>query len=192
MKTILLIDHFDSFSRLLAAELQRVGLEVTVVRSTPDADHLESMARARDGVVLSPGPGRPEDVPPTLELCRRLEGVKPVLGVCLGHQCLAHLAGVQVVRAPRPVHGKAERLQHDESGPFEGLALPLRVGRYHSLGFSESPPGYTVHARADGLVMAMSDLRRKTVGWQFHPESILTPHGQSILRRALSFLEMGR
>jgi anthranilate synthase/aminodeoxychorismate synthase-like glutamine amidotransferase len=190
MKSILLVDHFDSFSQILAAEVRKLEHDVLVVRSSLSATELGELADERDAVVLSPGPGRPADVPSTLALCRHVEARVPVLGICLGHQCLAEVAGSPTRSAPRPVHGKAERLEHDGVGPFAGHPSPLRVGRYHSLGVVEAPTGYHVHARADGLIMAMSDPVRRTIGWQFHPESILTGRGALLLESALAALEV--
>jgi anthranilate synthase component II len=185
---ILLVDHFDSFSQLLACQLEEGGRTVLVTRSSTALNRLVEEAEARDAVVLSPGPGSPTDVPDSVELCRRLEGRVPVLGICLGHQCLAAAGGVPVVRAPAPRHGKAEVLAHDGQGPFAGLPGGLRVGRYHSLGIRTAPDGYQVHARADGLVMAMESVEKKAIGWQFHPESILTPLGADLLTRAFRTL----
>lgn len=189
MNRILLIDHFDSFSQLLAAQIRAQAVEVTVVRSSLPLQRILSLADHHQGVVLSPGPGRPETVPQSVQLCRIFEAKRPVLGICLGLQCLAAAAGATVVTAPSPRHGKVERLEHDGRGPFKDLPSSLRVGRYHSLGVTDVPRDYQVHARADGLVMAMSSPSRRTVGWQFHPESILTPEGSEMLRRALLYLE---
>lgn len=190
MTAVMLIDNFDSFSFNLVDALTLLGARVSVFRNTvgpEDAERWLDQAGARL-VVLSPGPGRPADAGVSLELVRRLAGRVPMLGICLGHQCMVEAAGGTIERSPLPVHGKAWALDHDGTGVFEGLPRPMKVGRYHSLVTRGAPAGFRVQARADDLVMAMTDPDRRQVGLQFHPESFLTPYGQRLLDNILGFL----
>ncbi len=187
--TILVVDHFDSFVYNLVQLVGATGYDVTVVRS--DSARAEHLAAQRpDGVILSPGPGRPEDAGCFVELVRILDDRTPLLGVCLGHQALAAAFGARVIRAPEPVHGKASEIHHSGSGIFQGLPDPFEAGRYHSLVVQEETlgPDVAVTARtADGLVMGLEHTRLPRFGVQFHPESILTPSGP---RLVANFLEM--
>lgn len=181
-RPVLLIDNFDSFTFNLVDCFRRQGSDVRVVRNTIAAtDALALAEQAQALIVLSPGPGAPENAGCCLDLIGLAKGRVPVLGVCLGHQAIVQQAGGSVSRAPAPVHGKASLVEHDGAGPFAGLPNPLRVGRYHSLGTYEVPSRFTVHARIDGLAMAVSDEEAMQAGLQFHPESILTTHGERLL-----------
>lgn len=185
-RRVLLIDNFDSFVFNLAEAFQRLGAAVEVVRNTIPA--AGALARARETgalVVLSPGPGRPEDAGSCLELLALAKGQVPVLGVCLGHQAMVLEAGGVVEPVGEVVHGKASRLEHDGRGPLRGLPSPLFVGRYHSLCTRAVPGRFQVHARLDGMAMAISDPEARQVGLQFHPESILTPQGDLVLGNIL-------
>ena len=166
-----------------------LGAQVSVFRNTVAPGQAEQwLAEHGAGlVVLSPGPGRPADAGVSLELARRLAGRVPILGICLGHQCMVEAAGGTVERIPLPVHGKAWALDHDGTGVFEGLPRPMKVGRYHSLATREAPDGFRAQACAQDLVMAMTDPTRRQVGLQFHPESFLTPYGQRLLENVLKF-----
>lgn len=188
--TVLLVDNLDSFTFNLVDSLLAQGLDVRVFRNTTSAERLmqEALALPSAAFVLSPGPGGPADAGCCVDLVQRARGTIGVVGVCLGHQALLAANGVAVDRAPRPVHGEAAALDHDGAGPFADLASPLRVGRYHSLGGSAAPEGYVVHASLDGVVYAMSSATDRTVGLQFHPESILTPQGDRLLAQALTFV----
>ena len=181
-RRVLLIDNFDSFVFNLAESFQRLGAAVEVVRNTVPAARALDRARATGAmIVLSPGPGRPEDAGSCLEILALAKGQIPVLGVCLGHQAMVLEAGGPVTPAGEVVHGKASRLEHDGSGPLRGLPSPFFVGRYHSLCTRAVPPRFHVHARLDGMAMAISDPGARQVGLQFHPESILTPQGDRLL-----------
>jgi len=187
MRKVLLVDNLDSFSFNLVEAFERLGCEVRVVRNSIDAS--DAFARAdiaKALIVISPGPGRPEKAGCCIELIRLAKGKLPLLGVCLGHQAILAEAGATVERTSDPVHGKASLLDHDSTGPFAGLSGPLRVGRYHSLGVRKVPSRFHVHARADGLAMAISDSKAFQTGLQFHPESILTRDGDRILANLLS------
>ena len=184
---VLLIDNLDSFTFNLVEAFERLGARVQVVRNSISAGEALAIARERDSlIVLSPGPGRPEDAGSTLAVIGLALGEVPVLGICLGHQAIVSQAGGEVVRAPQPVHGKASVLLHDGAGPFAGLDGPIPVGRYHSLCTRRIPGRFRVHAEAEGMAMAISDPEARQTGLQFHPESILTRGGDSILSNILA------
>ena len=184
---ILVVDHYDSFTYNLVQLVESLGHETEVVRS--DAEPAEALA-ARDpvGVILSPGPGRPEAAGCFIQLLEALPAETPVLGVCLGHQAIGIEYGGTVDRA-EPVHGKASSVRHDGSGILEGVHDPFEAGRYHSLvvGRGDLPEELVLTAWTDdGLVMATRHRRLPRFGVQFHPESILTPEGPKIVRNFLA------
>lgn len=185
-RPILLIDNLDSFTFNLVESLARLGHEVRVRRSSMAAAAALAEAEAAGAIIMiSPGPGAPKDAGCCLELIALAKGKVPVIGVCLGHQAIVEQARGTVARAPEPVHGKSMLLEHDGAGPFRGLPSPVRVGRYHSLCTRDLPPRFTVHAASEGMAMAFSDPEALQLGLQFHPESILTTHGDTMLRNAL-------
>jgi anthranilate synthase/aminodeoxychorismate synthase-like glutamine amidotransferase len=185
---VLLIDNLDSFTFNLVESLKRLGARVRVLRNSVVAtDALAQAERDQATIMLSPGPGGPRDAGCCLELIAQAKGRVPVVGVCLGHQAIAEEAGAAVTRASEPVHGKATLIGHDGAGPFAGLPNPLRVARYHSLVVGRLPERFTVHAEADGAIMAFSDPQARQAGLQFHPESILTTHGDAMLANLLRF-----
>ncbi|MFN3944744.1 MAG: anthranilate synthase component II [Allosphingosinicella sp.] len=184
---VLLIDNHDSFTFNLVEAFERLGARVSVLRNGVGA--AEAFARAeaaRALIVLSPGPGAPDEAGCCLELVRLARGRRPLLGVCLGHQAIAREAGGAVVRAAGPVHGKSSAMRHDGAGPLRGLENPLTVGRYHSLCVTDLPPRLRVHGEIDGMPMAISDPEARQTGLQFHPESILTRYGDAILANILA------
>jgi anthranilate synthase/aminodeoxychorismate synthase-like glutamine amidotransferase len=183
---VLMIDNFDSFTFNLVEAFQRLSCSVKVLRNGVDAAQAMAVAeRNRSLIVLSPGPGRPEDAGCCTELVALALGRVPLLGICLGHQAIVQQAGGSVVPAPWPVHGKASLLDHDGSGPLRGMDGQLKVGRYHSLCTLDVPSRFQVHARCDGIPMAISDPNAFQTGLQFHPESILTRSGDAILENIL-------
>lgn len=188
MTRVLVVDHYDSFVYNLVQLVQRGGFDALVVRS--DAEPAEALAaRGPQAVILSPGPGRPEDAGCFVDLIRVLDPGTPLLGVCLGHQALGVAFGAPVVRAPEPVHGKASAIQHTGSGLFSGLPSPFEAGRYHSLVVDGAglPEEVAVTAEtADGLVMGLAHRDLPRFGVQFHPESILTPRGPRIVENFLA------
>jgi len=184
---VLVVDNYDSFTYNLVQALMGPGREVVVRRNDAiDADGLEAVAPTH--VVISPGPGRPEDAGATCGIVERWTGRLPILGVCLGHQAIGHVFGARVERAPRVVHGQASPVYHDGRSVFAGVANPLQAGRYHSLIVAEHglPPELEVSATTkDGEIMGLRVAGTRTEGVQFHPESILTPEGPRILANFL-------
>lgn len=184
---ILLLDNYDSFTYNLYQYLSELGARVTVKRNDKiTVGEIEKMKPA--AIVLSPGPGRPEEAGRLLEIVSAFAPRVPMLGVCLGHQALAQVYGGRVVRAPRPVHGKASPVRHDGKGIFRGLPNPFLAARYHSLTVQRQglPSALRVTARtADGIVMGMRHARFPAVGVQFHPESVMTADGKKLLRNFL-------
>ncbi len=183
---ILLVDNYDSFTYNLAHLFQELGAEVTVLRNDAlDADRAEELEPSH--LVISPGPGRPEQAGSTIEIVRRLAATHtPTLGVCLGHQAIIQAFGGEVGQARRLVHGKASAIEHDGKGLFHGLSSPLEGGRYHSLAATRVPEALLVSATTeDGEVMAVRHRDLPVDGIQFHPESVLTPLGPEIGRRFL-------
>jgi anthranilate synthase/aminodeoxychorismate synthase-like glutamine amidotransferase len=185
-RSVLLIDNLDSFTFNLVEAIERLGPSVRVLRNSVTADEALALADESNSLILlSPGPGRPEDAGCCLELIRLAKSKVPVLGICLGHQAIVLEAGGTVERAPEPVHGKVSLVAHDGKGPFAGIEGPVRIGRYHSLCTRDLPGRFTVHAEIDGMAMAFSDSRALQTGLQFHPESILSPMGSRILANCL-------
>jgi len=186
---ILVVDHYDSFTYNLVQLIETLGATTEVVKS--DAEPAEALvAREPAAVVLSPGPGRPEDAGCFTELLRILPEGTPVLGVCLGHQAMAIVAGARVGRVT-PVHGKASLVHHDGRGILSDVPNPFEAGRYHSLVVTREglPPELELTAWSDDeLVMAAQHRRLPRFGVQFHPESILTPEGPKIVRNFLSLV----
>jgi anthranilate synthase/aminodeoxychorismate synthase-like glutamine amidotransferase len=182
---ILLIDNYDSFTFNLVHFLGDLGAEVEVWRNdaiTPEA----ALARKPEAIVLSPGPCTPNEAGVCLDLIAAAAKERvPLLGVCLGHQAIVHQAGGRVTRADAPVHGKANLLHHDGAGPFAGIEEPVRIGRYHSLCTRDLPARFTIHAHVEGMAMAISDPAARQTGLQFHPESILTTRGDTMLANIL-------
>jgi anthranilate synthase/aminodeoxychorismate synthase-like glutamine amidotransferase len=182
---ILLVDNYDSFTYNLAHLFQELGAEVTVIRNDAiDAKEAERLEPSH--LVISPGPGRPEDSGASLAIVERLGPHVPTLGVCLGHQAIIEVFGGTVGQAKRLMHGKASMVEHDGRGIFTGLPSPLEGGRYHSLAATKVPDCLEVCATTeDGEVMAVRHRELPVVGIQFHPESVLTPLGPEIGRNFL-------
>ena len=198
---ILIIDNYDSFTfnlyqalgRGLAPFSERSGengacpLSQVLVRYNDQVsgDDLEQA----DAIVISPGPGNPDQAGQTLDVIRTQAGRLPILGVCLGHQAIAQAFGGRVVRAPRLMHGKTSRIYHDSRGLYDGLPNPVEVGRYHSLIVDESslPPEFEIASyTSEGEIMGIRHRELPIEGVQFHPESILTPQGPRLLQNFLN------
>jgi len=185
---ILLLDNYDSFTFNLAQYLGELGAPPLVRRNDEiSLDEIEEMHP--DHIVISPGPGRPEDAGVSVDLIRRFGPTIPVLGVCLGHQSIGVAFGGQVVRAAQLMHGKTSSIQHDGRGVFRGVQQPFVAGRYHSLVVAEPlPESLEMAARTDdGTIMGVRHRTYPVHGVQFHPESVLTGEGRQLLR---NFLEM--
>jgi len=178
---VLVVDNYDSFTYNLVQYLGELGAEVEVLRNDVD----ELLEREPDRVIVSPGPCTPDEAGLSMRAVRRFgEGGTPVLGVCLGHQSLAQEFGGRVVRG-EPVHGKTAEMEHDGRTIYAGLESPLVVGRYHSLVVEDLPDVLEVSARAGDVVMGVRHAELPIEGVQFHPESVLTPHGKQMLRNFL-------
>ncbi|RST31022.1 aminodeoxychorismate/anthranilate synthase component II [Sphingomonas ginkgonis] len=190
---VVMIDNLDSFTFNLVEAVERLGAEVTVLRNTVAPEEALALAEERGALILlSPGPGTPEDSGCCSELIDLARGKVPLFGVCLGHQAIVQRAGGAVQRAPAPVHGKASLLEHDGEGPFAGLPSPQRIARYHSLSTPAVPESFVVHGEIDGMAMAISHPEALQMGVQFHPESVLTPAGGAMLRNVLDWAERCR
>jgi anthranilate synthase/aminodeoxychorismate synthase-like glutamine amidotransferase len=185
---ILVIDNYDSFTYNLVQYLGELGAVVQVVRN--DAATIESIAGLRpDRIVISPGPGRPEQAGVTMGVIRHLGSTVPILGVCLGHQAIGAAFGGSVVPAIVPMHGKTSTIEHDGRGLFAGIDGPFTASRYHSLVVAdEGLPAdleVTARTREDNTIMGLRHRRWPIHGVQFHPESILTADGRRMLRNFL-------
>ena len=185
---ILLIDNYDSFVHNLARYVRELGWEA-VVRRNDELTLDEVATLAPSHIIISPGPRTPAEAGISTEIVRRYGASTPILGVCLGHQCIGAAYGGDIVRAGMPVHGKTSVVVHDGSGIFAHVPSPLRVARYHSLVIARDslPESLRVvaTARDDGEVMAVAHREHPVVGVQFHPESAASEHGYAILARFL-------
>lgn len=185
---LLLLDNYDSFTYNVYQLLAELGAEIEVVRN--DVEKVSELTkRGYSGVVISPGPGEPKDAGVTEDLIREMKGVVPILGVCLGHQAIGEVFGGKVVRAPKIVHGKTSPVRHDGTGIYKGLPQPFEVGRYHSLVVDRKtlPDCLAVTAETeDGIIMGVRHKEYDVEGVQFHPESILTPEGKTLLKNFLA------
>lgn len=185
---ILLIDNYDSFVYNLARYVRELGFDAEVHRNDQiSVDHI--LARAPSHIILSPGPCSPSEAGISVDVVRTLTGRFPILGICLGHQCIGAAFGARVVRAGRPVHGRTSLIRHAGTSLFRGLPSPFRATRYHSLVIAPDsvPSGLEVLAVAqdDGEIMGIGHREHPTVGLQFHPESAATECGYLLLDRFL-------
>ncbi|GHG06508.1 anthranilate synthase component II [Thalassotalea marina] len=193
---IFMLDNLDSFTYNLVDEFQVLGFEPIIYRNTISADYiLAQMAACEEPVllVLSPGPGEPKNAGCLMELINKAIGHYPILGICLGHQALIEHYGGDVVRAPEIVHGKASSVTHNNQGAFVDIIQPLPVARYHSLIGSNLPVELETTAfyqtdQGEKIPMAISHQRDKVIGFQFHPESILTTFGSTLLAQSINCL----
>jgi anthranilate synthase/aminodeoxychorismate synthase-like glutamine amidotransferase len=188
---ILMIDNYDSFTYNLVQYLREMAADIRVVRNDAlTIADIEALAPA--AIVISPGPGRPEDAGVSCEVIRRFSGRVPLLGVCLGHQAMGLTFGGKVGYAKRLMHGKTSEVTSDGKGLFEGLTKPFTAMRYHSLVVEETslPASLLVTARSeDGEIMGLRHREHTTEGIQFHPESIMTPMGKRMLRNFLKMVK---
>jgi anthranilate synthase/aminodeoxychorismate synthase-like glutamine amidotransferase len=186
-----MIDNYDSFTYNLVQYLRQLGAQVEVIRN--DAVTLEEVCAMRPaGIVISPGPGRPDTAGISLSLIGHFSGKLPILGVCLGHQSIAEAFGGDVIHAKRLMHGKTSEITADGQGVFAGINKPFQAMRYHSLAVSREtlPDCLTVTAESeDGEIMGLRHTSHRTEGIQFHPESIMTAVGKRLLRNFLKMVE---
>jgi anthranilate synthase component 2 len=190
---ILVVDNYDSFTWNLVHYLRELGAAVHVVRSD-EVGAAEAMAMPADAVLISPGPGTPDEAGISLELVAACaEARRPLLGVCLGHQAIGQHFGGTVARSPQPMHGKACLIDHDGSGVFAGLPSPFQAARYHSLSLAAAslPDALIVNATAaDASVQGLCHRDLPIHGVQFHPESIVSEHGHQLLKNFLALAGM--
>jgi anthranilate synthase/aminodeoxychorismate synthase-like glutamine amidotransferase len=188
---ILLIDNYDSFTYNLVQILANQGADLNVKRN--DEITLEEIKAIQpEGIVISPGPCTPNEAGVSVETIRAFSGRVPILGVCLGHQCIGAAFGATVSNAGRIMHGKTSRVTFEDSGLYRGMKNPFEAGRYHSLAIIEEtlPDALIVDARSDdGEIMGVHHQEHPTYGVQFHPESVLTPSGKRLLRNFLQIVE---
>ena len=186
----LVIDNYDSFVHNLARYFEIAGVETHVMRNDAlSLDEIESMAP--DALILSPGPCTPKEAGICVDAVKKFGETLPILGVCLGHQAIGEAYGAMTLRADKPVHGKASIIKHDGKDVFKGLPSPMEVGRYHSLIVDPSKkcPLMTTAQTDDGEIMALKHPTHPVYGVQFHPESVLTQHGQALVQ---NFVDIAR
>ncbi|MCL1051457.1 aminodeoxychorismate/anthranilate synthase component II [Shewanella abyssi] len=188
---IYLLDNFDSFTYNLVDQFRSLGYEVVIYRNDVDADFIAAKLLNETqpaALVLSPGPGAPHEAGSLMALIGKVAGKLPMLGICLGHQALIEHYGGKVERAKQVVHGKASPTVHKGKGIFANLPSPLPVARYHSLVATQVPDCLEVIATTEDMPMAIIHQQDKAVGFQFHPESILTTLGSQLLVQSLAYL----
>lgn len=185
---VLMIDNQDSFTFNLVDELKLQGCELRIFQNYVDADIIEQLYEDGeiDMLLISPGPGDPQSAGCCLELVQRLMGKVVIAGICLGHQVIIHSLGGNIGQFSRVVHGKSSSVNHNQQGLFYNLQNPMNVARYHSLSAQEVPAELTITAECDGIAMAVESDELGLYGLQFHPESILTIHGQQIISNLIS------
>jgi len=186
-----LLDNFDSFTYNLVDQFRSLGCEVFIYRNDVSADYVAEKLLNETGktaLVLSPGPGAPHEAGCMMELIGKVAGKVPMLGICLGHQAMVEYYGGKVERAPFVVHGKASPTFHNGQGVFANLPSPLPVARYHSLVATKIPDCLDILATTDGMPMAILHPEHQAMGFQFHPESILTTLGSQLLIQTLAYL----
>ena len=185
---VFVLDNYDSFTYNLVQYLGELGAEV-VVKRNDEVTVADIAALKPERIVLSPGPGRPEDAGVMMDLIREMGQTTPIFGVCLGHQAIGAVFGGSVVRAAAPMHGKTSTIEHNSRGVFTGITAPFDASRYHSLVVAQDdlPEQLEVTARTvgDGVIMGLRHRTLPIHGVQFHPESILTSEGRRILRNFL-------
>lgn len=189
--TIFLLDNFDSFTYNLVDELKTLGYELIVYRNSVSAEVIFDKMQACPNntiLMLSPGPGNPQQAGCMLELIQLAKGKYPIIGICLGHQAIVEAYGGEVGGTGEIVHGKASLVDHTGHRVFDGLSNPLSVARYHSLMATKVPESLEVIAEVNDIPMAVVHEADKVIGFQFHPESILTTFGSKLLKQSLEFL----
>ncbi|CAM3030583.1 aminodeoxychorismate/anthranilate synthase component II [Vibrio diazotrophicus] len=189
MANIVFIDNFDSFTYNLVDQFRSLGHQVTIYRNHIAADTIQNAVEALEQpvIVLSPGPGAPSEAGIMPEILKRLKGKVPMIGICLGHQAIVEAYGGTVAGAGEIVHGKVSMMEHQNHALYQGLPSPLAIARYHSLVATHVSEELTVTAEVDGLVMSVVHEQDKVCGFQFHPESIMTTQGATLLENAIDW-----
>ncbi len=189
MANIVFIDNFDSFTYNLVDQFRSLGHKVTIYRNHIAADTIQTAVEALEQpvIVLSPGPGTPSEAGVMPEILQRLKGKVPMIGICLGHQAIVEAYGGTVAGAGEIVHGKVSMMEHQQHALYQGLPSPLAIARYHSLVATHVSEQLTVTAEVDGLVMSVVHEQDKICGFQFHPESIMTTQGATLLENAINW-----
>jgi len=183
-KNIVVIDNYDSFVYILVQYLGEIGTNPIVFRN--DKTTIKEIEDLNpDGILISPGPGTPKEAGISMEVIKHFENTKPIFGVCLGHQCIGEVYDSEIIKAPELMHGKTSTISHSKSGVFQGLETPFTATRYHSLIIKEETlsDSLEITSRSEsGLIMGVKHKEFEIEGVQFHPESVLTEHGHTMLR----------
>lgn len=189
MANIVFVDNFDSFTYNLVDQFRSLGHQVTIYRNNIAATVIAEAVNQLDNplVLLSPGPGAPSEAGCMPELITALKGKVPMIGICLGHQAIVEAYGGTVAGAGEIIHGKVSMMEHSNHSTYQDLPSPLAIARYHSLVATHVPPTLTVTAEVDGLVMSVVHEQDKICGFQFHPESIMTTYGATLLSNAIEW-----
>lgn len=189
MANIIFVDNFDSFTYNLVDQFRSLGHDVKIYRNSIDVSTIEQALEGLDQpvVLLSPGPGAPSEAGCMPELIQRLKGKVPMIGICLGHQAIVEAYGGTVAGAGEIIHGKVSMMEHDNHATYNNLPSPLAIARYHSLVATEVSDALTVTAEVNGLVMSVVHEQDKVCGFQFHPESIMTTYGATLLGNAINW-----
>lgn len=189
MANILFVDNFDSFTYNLVDQFRTLGHQVTIYRNHITAQTIEHAITQLENplLVLSPGPGAPSAAGCMPELLQRLKGKVPIIGICLGHQAIVEAYGGTVAGAGEIVHGKVSMMEHQHHAIYAQLPSPMAIARYHSLVATQVPDCLTITAKVDGLVMSVVHEQDKICGFQFHPESIMTTYGATLLANAIDW-----
>ncbi|PMH46618.1 anthranilate synthase component II [Vibrio sp. 10N.286.49.B3] len=191
MANIVFIDNFDSFTYNLVDQFRSLGHHVTIYRNSICAQTIEHAVKQLENpvVLLSPGPGAPSEAGCMPELIQRLKGQVPMIGICLGHQAIVEAYGGTVAGAGAIIHGKVSMMAHQDHAIYQGLPSPLAIARYHSLVATSIPDSLTITAEVDSLVMSVTHEQDKVCGFQFHPESIMTTYGATLLANAINWAQ---
>jgi anthranilate synthase component II len=185
---VLVIDNYDSFTYNVVQELGKLGAEPTVVRND-QIEVADVIASSPEAIILSPGPGRPENAGITCAVIEAAAGTVPMLGICLGHQAIGYVFGGEIVQAPTLMHGKVSSIHHHGNGIFQGIEDPFTATRYHSLTIDPNSVPDVLEITAtteDGVIMGIQHVDLPIYGVQFHPESILSPKGPDLLKNFLA------
>nr|WP_319554649.1 aminodeoxychorismate/anthranilate synthase component II [uncultured Vibrio sp.] len=189
MANIVFIDNFDSFTYNLVDQFRSLGHSVTIYRNNIAAEAIEHAVNDLENpvVLLSPGPGAPSEAGSMPDLIQRMKGKVPMIGICLGHQAIVEAYGGTVAGAGEIIHGKVSMMEHDNHATYANLPSPLAIARYHSLVATSVPETLTITAEVDGLTMSVVHEQDKVCGFQFHPESIMTTYGATLLANAIEW-----